>query len=53
MVVYVKDKNGVYKTLKELSADYNVSLKLMQGRYTNGVRDVKDLTQPKHDMLRK
>jgi hypothetical protein len=51
-MVYIFVK-GKAKTLKEISSEYNVSLKLIQGRYTYGIRDLKELIQPKHEMLRK
>lgn len=51
-MVYVFVK-GKAKTLKEISSEYDVSLNLIKGRYTRGIRDLKELIQPKHEMLRK
>lgn len=46
-MIYVKDEKGRLKTLKEIAAEYKVSLALIQGRYNYGVRDIKKLIQPK------
>jgi hypothetical protein len=46
-MVLIKDGKK-YKTLKELAAEYNIPLKLIQGRYVRGLRSVQELIQPKH-----
>ncbi len=51
-MVYVKIK-GRYKTLKEIAEEYNVEKSLVAARYCRGIRELKELIQPKHEMLRK
>jgi hypothetical protein len=51
-MVYIK-VNGRYKTLKEISQETQVSLKLIQGRYQQGIRDLASLTEPKWESLKK
>lgn len=45
--------NGKYKTIKEISTDTNISPKLIYARYKKGITDIKELTQPKYEMVRK
>lgn len=47
-MIYVKDKDGKYKTLKEISFEYNVPLNLVKGRWANGVKEIDKLIVPKH-----
>jgi len=51
-MVYLKI-DGRYKTLKEISQMYNISLDLIRGRYLQGVRDIEKLTAPKWDKWNK
>lgn len=46
-MIYIKDK-GKYKTLKEIALEYNVSLNLIKGRCTQGIREVEKLIAPKY-----
>jgi predicted DNA-binding protein YlxM (UPF0122 family) len=50
---YVKMNSGELLSLKEIAEKYNVSLRLIEGRYYRGIRDISKLTQPKYEMLRK
>jgi hypothetical protein len=46
-MIYIRDKKGRYKSLKEIAAEYNVPLDLIKGRANYGVRDLEKLIQPK------
>lgn len=46
-MVYIKDGKK-YKTLKEIALENKLPLKLIQGRYTRGLRSVEELSKPKH-----
>lgn len=47
-MLYIKDTNGRYKTLKELAEKYDLPVKLIRGRHMRGLRTVEELTQPQH-----
>jgi hypothetical protein len=52
-MIYIKDKNDhdKYKTFKEIAVEYNLPVKLLQGRYVKhkkGQISFEDLTKPKH-----
>lgn len=51
-MVYIKVDNQ-YKTLKEISEEYDCPLRLVAARFYRGIREINELTQPKYDMLRK
>ena len=52
-MVYLKDSKGRLLSLNDVANIYKVPLKLIQGRYNRGIREIKDLTQDKYEMLRK
>ena len=45
--------DGKYKTVKEISMDSKISPRLIYARYKKGIKDIKELTQPKYEMMRK
>lgn len=47
-MVYVKDEKGRLLSLKDVAIHYNVSLKLVKGRYNTGYRKINDLIKEKH-----
>ena len=48
-MIYLKDDKGKVKTLKELAEQYNLPVKLLQGRYNvKGIRTIEELVKPKH-----
>jgi hypothetical protein len=48
-MIYIKDKDGKYKTLKEISLEYNVPLNLIKGRAAQGgIKEIDKLIAPKH-----
>lgn len=51
-MIYLKIE-GKYMTIKEIAEKYNMPLGLISYRVRKGVRDVNELIQPKHGMLRK
>jgi hypothetical protein len=51
-MIYIKVKNK-YKTVKDIAIEYNVSSKLVYARYLRGIKDIKKLTEPKYEMVRK
>jgi hypothetical protein len=51
-MIYIPVKNKL-KSLKEIAAEYNVPTRLIYTRYRRGIKDIKELTQSKHDMVRK
>ena len=46
-MIYIKDGNKL-KTLKEISLEYKIPLKLIQGRHSKGITTLEELIKPKH-----
>lgn len=53
MVVYLKDSKGRLKTFQDLAFEHNLPTTLIYSRYLKGMRDLEQLTQPRHQMLQK
>lgn len=52
-MIYIRNEIGKLQSMKDLAQRYNLPLSLIQGRYNRGIRDIKELTQPKYEMLKK
>lgn len=45
--------DGRYLTIREIAEKYEMPRNLIATRIARGIRDIKELTQPKYEMLRK
>ena len=51
-MIYIKIKNK-YKTVKDISMEYNVPAKLIYARYQRGIKELEKLIEPKYESVRK
>ena len=51
-MIYIKI-DGRYKTVKEIAAESDISPRLVYARYMKGIKDIKKLTEPKYESVKK